>query len=233
MARAPVARWGLGYVQDQVLLTRRPRLSEKDVDFFRVLSKFRTHYAIGHASVSDGLRGDVNTQPFRFRRWMFAGQGDIDNFAEVQPALVEHIPNFLRRNMRGRTAAELLFHLFLAMLHDAGSVDDPNLPLPATRHALHNAVTLTYRILSAANGTTGPKNHIVCNSRSMTAVRLGEPMYVRVLKVADGDEEARTFRGVLVLSDSEHPGEGFEEIPERSVVGISRDLRTQIVELDA
>jgi len=54
---------------------------------------------------------------------------------EIGPRLLEHVPEYLRRNLKGRTPAELIFHIFLAMLHDEGNIDDPNLPTQATRRA--------------------------------------------------------------------------------------------------
>ena len=52
---------------------------------------------------------------------------------DVGARLAEHVPEYLRRNLKGRTPAELVFHVFLAMLHDEGSIDDPNLPLAGVR----------------------------------------------------------------------------------------------------
>ena len=93
---------------------------------------------IGWAGGEDVLRGDANTQPFRYRRWLFAqeGPGPSDElYAELMPQLLQHIPDYLRRNIRGRSPAEHVFHLFLSMLHDAGTLDDPNLAPPHIRRA--------------------------------------------------------------------------------------------------
>lgn len=234
-APGPVSRWGLGYVQGgEVLLSRNPRPSPQGVDFFPALERLRSDYVIGQATGEDGLTGTPNTQPFRFRRWMYADSGSIDSFAEVREPLLEHIPDFLRRNIKGKTASEHVFHVFLAFLHDAGNLDDPNLPTDTTRRALRDALAMVMNILTRTGGSFSAGNIVLCNSRSMVAARLGEPLYLRRLFVP-GAKTGRddTFRGVLATGSNQHPGEGFEEIPERSVLAISRDLRTDIAELEA
>jgi glutamine amidotransferase len=232
-ASAPVPRWGLGYVQGgQVLLSRTPRLSEQDVDFYTSIERLTTDYIIGHAAGDDGLRGNENTQPFRYRTWMFAQDCHVPEFEKVQAALLEHLPPFLRRNVKGKTPAEHLFNLFLAFLHDGGKLDDPNLPLAETRRALRDAAALFASLETKAGlSESGLGNVIVSNARSMLAVRLGGPLYTRRLKVPE-EGEADTFRGVFAVSCPENPGEGFEEIPERSALAIWRDLRTEIASLD-
>jgi hypothetical protein len=44
--------------------------------------------------------------------------------ADRWPALAAHIPDFLRRNLRGRTTAELTLHTLVALLHDQGRTDE-------------------------------------------------------------------------------------------------------------
>src|SRR5262249_34315584 len=135
-----------GYSQGgDVLLVRTPKSSAKPVDLAGPLSEISTDCAIG-VSVNDddatsAPGGTDNTPPFRFRRWMFAqtGQPELD---AITPRLLEHIPEYLRRNLKGRTPGELVFHVFLAMLHDEGSVDDPNLSVQATRRALAATIKL-------------------------------------------------------------------------------------------
>ena len=61
--------------------------------------------------------------------------------------MLESTPAFLRRNIRGRSPSEHLFHLFLAFLHDAGILDQPT-PTPAAVHvALRNSLAFVDRLL--------------------------------------------------------------------------------------
>jgi predicted glutamine amidotransferase len=239
VARSPVARWGLGYVHSgEVLLTLHPRQTGGDVDFHSLLSGLNSDYVIGWAGGEDLLRGDANTQPFRYRRWLFAqeGPGPSDElYAELMPQLLQHIPDYLRRNIRGRSPAEHVFHLFLSMLHDAGTLDDPNLAPPHIRRAVRDTVALIDSLVSRTSHTWPLGNIVLSNSRSMMGVRLADPLMVRRLKQQKDPKRPEShFKSVLVVSSADLRGEsGFEELPARSVVAISRDVSTDIVELDA
>jgi hypothetical protein len=110
-----ITRWGLGYVQaGQVLLSRHPRSVEGPFDFFDSLGDLKSDYLIGCAEVNSDFKGNNNTQPFRFRHWMFALQSDLQDFPSVHEAFEEHLPGFLRRSIKGKTPAEYVFFLFLS-----------------------------------------------------------------------------------------------------------------------
>jgi predicted glutamine amidotransferase len=238
VARAPVARWGLGHVHSgEVLLTLHPRQAAGEVDFYSLLSGLSSDYMIGWAADNDDLRGDANTQPFRYRRWFFAQDGsgpDGDLWGALQPLLVQHIPDYLRRNIRGRSAAEHVFHLFLAALHEAGTVDDPNLPPAQIRRALADTIAQLDRIAAEAGGIWPHGNVVLSNSRSMMAARLAGPLVVRRLKQQkDPRRPESEFKAVLVVSSADLRGEsGFEELPARAALAINRDVTTDVVALD-
>src|SRR5678815_1802973 len=192
IAQPPVARWGLGYIQGgDVLLVRTPKSSAVPVDLAGPLTaEIKTDCVIAQA-VRDGgpsLGGTDNTPPFRFRRWMYAqsgldhrlfsgepgGEAAADAGGEdVAPRLLEHIPEYLRRNLKGRTPAELIFHVFLAMLHDEGNIDDPNLVPSATRRALAATLRLvSAELAKSGKATTTMGNVVLTNGRSMVAAHL-------------------------------------------------------------
>ncbi len=235
VARGPQVGWGLGYVHGgEVLLKRHPRRTA-DVDIYAALRELTSDYIIAYASDDATYTGNDNTQPFRYKKWLFAQSGAIDDFDDVRPALVEQVPQFMRRNIKGKTPAEHVFHVFLAFLHDAGAIEDRNLPPAHSRRALRDAMASVYSSLAQFGSANRPGNLIVTNSRSMLAVRLDAPMYVRRFRHVDKKrEEGQEFRAIVVVSDvGESPGEGFEEVPRGSVIMISRDLQIDIVDLEA
>ena len=231
VAQPPVSRWGLGYVQGgEVLLVRTPKPSKTPVDLYEAMARVHSDCLIGQAVNDSRFAGTDNTPPFRFRRWMFTQTGEA-RVDEAWPALLERIPDYLRRNIKGKTSAELTFHVMLAALHDRAAVDDANLPLATTRDTLGAAVRLVGQALADAGVTDKLGNVMASNSRSLIAARLGdEPLYLRRLHVpGERRERDETFRGVLLLSSAgAHPGEGFEEVPVGSAVMVSRDLRVDI-----
>ena len=248
IAEPPVARWGLAYSQGgDVLLVRTPKASTRPVDLAAPLAEIPTDCAIAAAvrgtdsapdtagTTSRVPGGTDNTPPFRFRRWMFA-QGATANLEAATPRLLEHVPEYLRRNLKGRTPSELLFHLFLAMLHDEGSVDDPNLPAQATRRALAATIKLATTEQQRAATTSDAVelgNIAVGNGRSMVIARLGEPLRLRRLWVTnERGERDESFRGVLLVSGGDgDPRDGFEDVPAQRAVLIGRDLQVSLADL--
>lgn len=236
VAPPPIARWGLAYAQGgDVLLVRTPKASNAPVDLAAPLAELSTDCAIGQSITDDGLGGTDNTPPFRFRRWMFALTGQLQLDA-ASARLVEHVPEYLRRNLKGRTPAELVFHVFLAMLHDEGSIDDPNLPLAATRRAL--AATIKLVAAEQASAKVGVEggfgSFVVSNGRSMVAVRLDHPLKLRKLWTrGERTERDESFRGVLLVSngDGGDPKDGFEDVPAQRAVLIQRDLQVSLADL--
>src|SRR5882672_1436086 len=247
IGQPPVSRWGLGYVQGgDVLLVRTPKASAVPVDLAGPLTaEIKTDCVIAQAVRDDGLGlgGTDNTPPFRFRRWMYAQSG-LDNqlfsgaaggaAEEVTPRLLEHIPEYLRRNLKGRTPAELIFHVFLAMLHDEGNIDDANLSPAASRRALAATLKLVAAELARAGKTeSGLGNVALTNGRSMVVAHLDDPLRLRRLWVTgERGERDESFRGYLLVSGGDgDPKDGFEDVPVQRSVLISRDLQVSFADL--
>ncbi|MDB4964101.1 MAG: hypothetical protein JWP01_4100 [Myxococcales bacterium] len=237
VAQPPVSRWGLGYIQGgDVLLVRTPKATTTPVDLSAPLSELKSDCAIAQAVREDGYAGTDNTPPFRFRRWMFAQTG-APKLEDIAARLLEHVPEYLRRNMKGRTPAELIFHLFLAMLHDEGNIDDPNLPTSSQRRALAATLRLVSSELERAGKVGGASAHLgnvaLTNGRSMVLAHLSEPLRLRRLTVTgERGERDDSFRGVLLLSGGDgDPKDGFEDVPPNTAVLISRDLQVSFADL--
>jgi hypothetical protein len=239
IAQPPVSRWGLGYIQGgDVLLVRTPKASTVPVDLAGPLTaEIKTDCVIAQAVRDHGpsLGGTDNTPPFRFRRWMYAQSGldaklfydaaddkpgadraDAAASDDIAPRLLAHIPEYLRRNLKGRTPAELTFHVLLAMLHDEGNIDDANLPPAASRRALAATLRLVAAELARA-GKAGIAlgNVALTNGRSMVVAHLDEPLRLRRLWVTgERGERDESFRGFLLVSGGDgDPKDGFEDVP--------------------
>lgn len=234
VAQPPIGGWGLGYVQGgEALLARTPRSSQSAVDLFEPLSKISTDMAVGQAVADSRLSGTENTPPFRFRRWLFVGHefGAID---PIWSALLQSIPDHIRRNIKGRMSGELILHLLLARLHELSRVDDPNLPIAMMKQAAEATLALVMREAERAHVVCTSSNFIVGNSRSMIAVRVAEPMFLRRLWVrGERTERDESFRGVLLVSGANLGAlsNGFEEVPNGQCVAISRELRIDLMPL--
>ena len=247
VARSAPEGWGLAsYQGGEVLLMRHPKPLVGPLDFFQQVKDLRTDYVVGQVG-EPGTQGKLeNTQPFRFRSWVYAQSGAADRLPEARAGLLEHVPDFLRRNIRAQAGAEHLFHVVLAFLHDAGKLDDPNLRLADGASALRGAMLLAQRLMG--DGTE--MNVILTNGRILLAARSGKPLFVRqVSGIADcrlcgetlPDDSRRDrrrvthehVRAVLVASEPEKVTEGWEEVPESTIVGVTRDLGKTLMSLKA
>src|SRR5579859_6454509 len=118
--------WGLGFYQGgEVLMRRRPIDERQDVDVARLAADVRADLVVGHVRhATVGALRTENTHPFRYRQWLFAQTGTVTQFDQVRERLVASVPEFLRAGIRGETDSEVLFHVFLSFLHDAGRLND-------------------------------------------------------------------------------------------------------------
>lgn len=184
----PTAGWGLGFVQGgDVLLQKRPRADATEVDFFGLAKDLRAEALIGRVGLDeDGRSSAENADPFRFRWWLFGLVGEAVGFSQVRERLLQSVPDFLRRNIRGRSPSEHIFHLFLAFLHDAGLLESPSAQPQAVQRALRESVTFVDRLLGAAGAPATRLALIATNGRCLVADAHGYPLqFLPIAGIAD------------------------------------------------
>jgi len=171
--------WGLGFVQGgDVLLQKRPRADTTEVDLFGLAKELKSADAlIGRVGLDEEARTSAqNADPFRFRAWLFGSIGETPGFSQICERLLQSVPDFLRRNIRGRSASEHMFHLFLAFLHDAGLLEAASLEVESVERAMRESLTFVGRLLADA-GCPPPKVALIAtNGRCMVAESHGEPI---------------------------------------------------------
>ncbi len=230
--------WGIGFYQGgEVLHKKRPKLDDGPIDWEKVARDVRSDAVLIHfrnATVGD-FRTD-NTHPFRFRQWLFAHVGTIEGFAAIKGSLLESIPDFLARSVRGATDSEHVFMVLLSFLHDAGQLDHPDADRDVVLGAIRSTLALVARHCAEVGAPAPTLDLVLTNGRQMYAVRQGGPLfYVERANLPDGsgeaDERAGAVRYVLVYSNGEAPAPGYSVIPQGSVLTIDRNLAAQIQSL--
>ena len=105
---APPDAYGFGhYAGGSVLLGKRPTGAPASLTLPDLVGRIDSEALLVHARrATVGKAKDENTQPFRFRRWLFAHDGTIEAFDRVKPKLVAALPDFLRRNVMGDTDSQ-------------------------------------------------------------------------------------------------------------------------------
>jgi glutamine amidotransferase len=233
-APADASGWGIGFYHgDEVLHKKRPTRAGELVDWQNIAGDVRSDCAVLHMrqpTVGD-FRAE-NAHPFRMRSWLFAHQGTIGRFDAMRENLTEMIPDFLRRNIRGQTDSEYLFHIVLTLLHDAGQLDNPDVNEAQALPALSAAITLVERVAAEVGSTDNGLSFILTNGRSMYALRHGAPMtYVERQGLHDPPDDytapptsSTQLRYVMVVSGIDENPVGYEPIPERAVAVIDRGV---------
>ena len=186
--------WSLGFIQGgDVLLQKRPRAEGAEIDLYALARDLKADAMIGRVGLGlDGSKTAENADPFRYRSWLFGSVGTVPSFDAIRDQVLDAIPDYLRRNVRGRSPSEHIFHLFLAYLHDAGILDLPS-PAPAqVDGALRSTLAFVSRLLRAANQPEQGEGHgmelalVATNGRSLVAMTCSHAMqFLTVDGIAD------------------------------------------------
>jgi predicted glutamine amidotransferase len=238
VAKGSTLGWGIGFYQaGEVLLRRRPIDERPEIDVAGFAKDLRADVLIGHvrAATVGNLRTE-NTHPFRYRQWLFAHTGTVDGHGTLRERVSESLPEFLRRNLRGDTDSELLFHLFLSFLHDAGTLGVGPVDPSATRAAIRSTLSLIERLRAEQGTADHGMNMLVTDGEHMVAVHHSATMGYRVIKGrADlerllGDDTLRRIRipdmaschFCLIASDFDEEPRGWTMVPLHAMVTVTR-----------
>ncbi len=188
--------WGVGFYQSgEVLMRRRPIDDRAEIDVAKNCADVRADVMIGHVRVATvGALRTENTHPFRYRQWLFAQTGTIPAFDSLRERLVASVPEFLRGDIRGETDSEVVFHIFLSFLHDAGRLNDAAVDEAVVGSALRSTLQVVDQMAAEGGHPPAPLNMIVTNGDFLVAVRRG----------ADGTEgQVMAYRTVIGRNDAE------------------------------
>jgi len=217
--------WGFVFYQgDELLHQKRPVADETSVLASELPNDdVRTDCALlclGQAKGQAFRPQDIG--PFRYRRWAYAAsrRGDVD--ARVRDTLLDSLPDHLRRGVTGTTVDEAIFAAILAEIHEAGSIDDPDLPASPVEEAIRRALD---RAGLRADGGDAFAAVLTSGVRTFGIARgiaLDHASHFQI-----GSERGRsTDLRVTLLLDAEAsaPAEGFQHCAERAIITIDRDL---------
>jgi len=231
--------WGLAYYQaGQPLLRKQPQTFNGVLDFTAEVANLRTNHILGHArNATTGRQSTENTHPFRYRGWTFCGTGTLDRFDQVKDDVLRSVPDFIRRNIRGQTDAEHLFHLFLSFLNDTGKLDDPRIPSEVAARAMGATFHYVDRLLGDRGGHPTDGVYLASNGVFVVGIRLGMPLRVKrhsgyACPGASGKiVPVPGLEAVVLLGAAQPRDPGWEEVPDHAIITVNSDLNIQIVDL--
>jgi predicted glutamine amidotransferase len=234
--------WGLGFYQGgEVLMRRRPIDERQEIDVAALAADVRADLVIGHVRYATvGALRTENTHPFRYRQWLFAQTGTVSEFEQVRERLVASVPDFLRSGIRGDTDAEVVFHVFLSFLHDAGRLNDGVGDPELLREALRSSLAVVDGMTAEVGADAARLNLMVSSGDQLVALRRSDAeMRLRVLSgKADADAvigddpqlrrkipELARMHFVIAASDFDDtpPNGRWRPVADCAIVTMSRD----------
>lgn len=237
--------FGVGYYSRGELLQRVEPHNEKEVfDLEKVIRGVRSDLILMHARSprkEHVSREDIH--PFRFKDWLFAHNGKVNGFGSIREKLLGTMPEFIKRNLRGESDSEYLFHLFLSFLYDAGQINRPNLPANQIADAMARTFSTVDELTSVTGHPTSPAAVVVANGYSVVAGARGIPVFyadIDGLKNCDvcrtsmrpGEKSATRvdhpkLKAVLIYSCGENGATApFVQLSDNTLLMVSTDQTT-------
>ena len=155
----------------------------------------------------------------------------IDRFDAIRERLLETMPDFVRRNIRGTTDSEYLFHALLSFLHDSGHLASKETQDQSVLSAIRSTVTLIDRFSREVGADPAVLNLVLTNGRSMYALRRGAPLMIAerdrlpAARESQPTAAAEKVRYVLIASGEAAGAPGFDAIRADTVIGVDSELR--------
>jgi glutamine amidotransferase len=235
---------GVGFFQsDDVLLRKRPLagqlpLPEKLAEGVESEAALICSGAVGAEAAR--AFNEQTALPFRFKRWLFAIAGQPDTLFPIRGQLQKELPDYLRRSVKGDSAAEAVFFTFLSRLRDVGRLDDADVDAVTSGRALAAAVGEAERAFEQQGVPLPPLAAVATNGRVMTALRRGHPLFLGVIDglipcarceivagASDLDPRVNShkmLRAAMFISGAQAATEGFRELAEGEILAVPRGL---------
>lgn len=225
--------WGICMVSDEEVTCRR------QVDPAHSSEEYReaAFQMQGEAVVAHLRRATVgeprleNTHPFRWEDSFLAHNGHIDHFEEVQPLLVDALPDERRQAIGGETDSEHFFQLLIHEYLDRGAA--------SMADALHRASARLRRWIREVSPTGGGGlglNTLWVFDGKLAGTRLDRTLWVRRRDSTYecercGDDHADPGDGpyrAIEFASEKLTARGWEPIPDESVFWVDENCELHV-----
>lgn len=252
--------WGIGYFLGQDAYVHRSEAGAAgDARFQQISQRLRSHTFVVHVrNATVGSIDAFNSHPFRHGAWMFAHNGSLFGFEQLQPRLLADTDPDLRDLIFGATDSEHLFYALLSALRRAGLPVDGRGPVDVSRAAATLRQVLGQLFAAAADlGLEPPKaNFILTNGEVFFAQRAGMELYLATQKLSCVDlqtcqetskrcmrpsplpslaalslrpgSRSRRCNHLLVASEPVSGEDVWEEVPEGWLLSLDPGLRLRL-----
>jgi glutamine amidotransferase len=188
--------WGVAYYNmGSPHLVKNENQARKCQIFEKVSGVVSSNTVVTHIRKSTvGAVGPLNTHPFQFGPWVFAHNGNVENFAERRQSLLQKIDPDLCRFILGETDSEALFYLLLTVLRRHGAFK-PGSDLSDMTPVLQEYLCLFTELFGPPEKSQGEydKNYLtflLTDGRMMLAFNGGQPLFYSTHKSQCPDRSA-------------------------------------------
>ncbi len=236
---------GVGYLQDgRSLLRKHPKRKAASVDIPSLLGDIPSRSLVGHVRHSEqGSAGTKQLQPFRFRNWVYAQSGGSQGLEDTYDSLRASVPDHVRRNIKGTTMAELIFHIFVTNVGpDLTKTPRSERPELFARKLAQTMVQLQQSNSDNGDNGLGSVQAVAVTDRCIVATRIGGSLHYRLVEGIEEPEEEPLFAGHkpktivhdrfrALLVANQIDDDRWEEIPDHSVMWVDRDWEIHVDEI--
>ena len=111
--------WGISYFSDgKSEVIKNIESAYVDKRFIRTSSEITSNTILSHIrNATQGKLDRYNTQPFKYKDWVFAHNGNLKNFPVIKKELISKIDKKLQKNIKGNTDSEVIFNILLSKMN--------------------------------------------------------------------------------------------------------------------
>jgi len=217
--------WGIGYVDGlsdlkSASIVKSPHPAYRDKRFSALVKEIKSPLIIAH--LREAKHGEIsfnNTHPFYSQSWIFAHNGSMDNFREIEKE-IEGV------DFEGETDSERYFYLILEHIRQQGSV----------KQGIRSAIQWLQD-----NRIEGGKNFLMSNGEQLYAYRYGRDLSYTIRKVpfvidnysagfGNGNRPVVVPANAKMVMIASEPltSENWQEVPEGHLVVVDESLNITV-----
>ncbi len=233
--------WGIAYyVANTPHLVKGASPASNDSIFHHISGMLATQTVLAHIrKATVGNVNILNSHPFQHGTWVFAHNGEINNFDFVKEELLHKIHPSLQRFILGDTDSELFFYLFLSLLQKKTDIHQ-NVEIEMIMNTIAECCQMIRECADQQKRHSPSKlTHVITNGRIMLGSSFGKELHFSTYKTQCFERETCSFFSPscesatkagkvnhLLLSSEPLVGENvWSSLKEGQIVGVDAQMQ--------
>ncbi len=181
--------WGVCYYignSPHIIKADKPAI---DCDIFQKVSGVvSSNTVLAHIRKSTiGTVSPLNTHPFQFGHWVFAHNGNIENFNNHRRGLIELISKNFRPYILGTTDSELIFFIILSELEKFQDILNDNINYQKLENACKESIKKIINLIGSLSDENDPPEKsfltfLITNGNNIIGFNGGKDLFYSTYK---------------------------------------------------